>query len=134
MAVEEELKSTVKSDCAQVVEKRDWAKSMRNYRYWDRRDRLGDRRFRWWSRWRAISDCGLAAGSNLDELVGQIERHRPEVVSVGKAELVDELARRLREKGITPLPEILHGRAGMLMWERTGRRTSCVGGSGRGGA
>jgi 1-deoxy-D-xylulose-5-phosphate reductoisomerase len=34
---------------------------------------------------------------------------------VGKAELVDELARRLREKGITPLPEILHGRAGMLM-------------------
>jgi len=57
----------------------------------------------------------LAAGGNLDELVGQIERHRPEVVSVGAAELVDELARRLREKGITPLPEILHGRAGMLM-------------------
>src|SRR5208337_3555905 len=57
----------------------------------------------------------LAAGSNLDELVGQIERHRPEVVSVATAELVDELARRLRDKGIAPLPEILHGRAGMLM-------------------
>ena len=26
---------------------------------------------------------GLAAGSNLEELIGQIERHRPEVVSVG---------------------------------------------------
>src|SRR5271157_5768913 len=57
----------------------------------------------------------LAAGRNLDELMGQIERHRPEVVSVGAAELVDELARRLRERGIAPLPEILHGRAGMLM-------------------
>jgi 1-deoxy-D-xylulose-5-phosphate reductoisomerase len=57
----------------------------------------------------------LAAGSNLEELAGQVERHRPEVVSVGTAELVDELARRLRDKGITPLPEILHGREGMLM-------------------
>jgi 1-deoxy-D-xylulose-5-phosphate reductoisomerase len=57
----------------------------------------------------------LAAGKNLDELAGQIERHRPEVVSVGGPELVDDLARRLREKGIVPLPEILHGREGMLM-------------------
>jgi len=57
----------------------------------------------------------LAAGSNLDELVGQIARHRPDVVSVGKAEIVDELLRRLREKGIATLPEILHGRQGMLM-------------------
>jgi len=57
----------------------------------------------------------LAAGRNLEELAGQIERHRPEVVSVGAAELVDELARRLRDKKISPLPEILHGREGMLM-------------------
>jgi 1-deoxy-D-xylulose-5-phosphate reductoisomerase len=57
----------------------------------------------------------LAAGKNLEELAGQIERHRPEVVSVGGAELVDDLARRLREKKIEPLPEILHGREGMLM-------------------
>lgn len=57
----------------------------------------------------------LAAGKNLEELAGQVERHRPEVVSVGGAELVDELARRLRKKGIAPLPEILHGREGMLM-------------------
>ena len=57
----------------------------------------------------------LAAGKNLEELAGQISRHRPEVVSVGGPELVDELARRLREKKIEPLPEILHGREGMLM-------------------
>jgi 1-deoxy-D-xylulose-5-phosphate reductoisomerase len=55
----------------------------------------------------------LAAGANLDELVGQIERHKPEVVSVGDAAKVDELAARLRAKGIT-LPSIHHGREGML--------------------
>jgi 1-deoxy-D-xylulose-5-phosphate reductoisomerase len=56
----------------------------------------------------------LAAGGNLDELVGQIERHKPRVVSVGDAKKVDELAERLRSKGIAPLPEIHHGREGML--------------------
>ena len=55
----------------------------------------------------------LAAGNNLDELTGQIERYRPEVVSVGNAQKADELAERLREKGIT-LPAIHHGREGML--------------------
>jgi 1-deoxy-D-xylulose-5-phosphate reductoisomerase len=56
----------------------------------------------------------LAAGSNLDELVTQVERHRPELVSVADAKLADELNRRLREKGITPLPAIHHGAEGML--------------------
>src|SRR5580692_1931247 len=56
----------------------------------------------------------MAAGSNLDELVGQIERHKPEVVSVGDSEKVDELAGRLKAKGISPLPAIHHGRDGML--------------------
>jgi 1-deoxy-D-xylulose-5-phosphate reductoisomerase len=62
----------------------------------------------------------LAAGSNLDELVGQIERHRPEVVSVADASKVDELAQRLRAKGVSPAsaggprPTIHHGREGML--------------------
>jgi len=55
----------------------------------------------------------LAAGGNLDELTGQIERHKPEVVSVGDAQKADELAARLREKGIA-LPAIHHGREGML--------------------
>jgi 1-deoxy-D-xylulose-5-phosphate reductoisomerase len=55
----------------------------------------------------------LAAGGNLDELTGQIERHRPEVVSVGDAARVDELAERLRLKGVSPMPAIHHGREGM---------------------
>src|SRR5258708_35555390 len=56
----------------------------------------------------------LAAGANLEELMGQIDRYRPEVVSVGEARRADESARMLREKGISPLPEIHHGREGML--------------------
>src|SRR5438874_6548683 len=56
----------------------------------------------------------LAAGSNLDELLGQIERYHPQVVSVGNAQKADTLAARLREKGIAKLPEIHHGSVGML--------------------
>jgi len=56
----------------------------------------------------------LAAGSNLEELIGQIARHRPEVVSVATAERADALAVGLREKGIAQLPAIHHGREGML--------------------
>ena len=56
----------------------------------------------------------LAAGSNLEELAGQIARHEPEVVSVGDATKADELARLLKDRGITPLPAIHHGREGML--------------------
>jgi len=56
----------------------------------------------------------LAAGGNLEELAGQIERHKPELVSVGDAKKANELAVLLRGKGITPLPAIHHGREGML--------------------
>jgi 1-deoxy-D-xylulose-5-phosphate reductoisomerase len=56
----------------------------------------------------------LAAGGNLEELTGQIERHRPELVSVGDAKKADELASALRTKRISPLPAIHHGREGML--------------------
>ena len=56
----------------------------------------------------------LAAGNNLDELIGQIERYQPEIVSVGEARNADALASRLREKGIAKLPEIHHGAEGML--------------------
>ena len=55
----------------------------------------------------------LAAGSNLDELLPQIEGHHPELVSVATPKLADEVSRRLREKGIA-LPAIHHGREGML--------------------
>jgi len=66
----------------------------------------------------------LAAGANLEELIGQIERHRPEVVSVGDAQRADELSRRLREKGIAPFPEIHHGAEGMLAVGTHIRQTS----------
>ncbi len=56
----------------------------------------------------------LAAGGNLDELTGQIERHRPELVSVSDEKKADELASALRGTGISPLPAIHHGREGML--------------------
>ena len=56
----------------------------------------------------------LAAGKNLDELTGQIERYQPEVVSVGDALQADALAARLHAKGVAKLPEIHHGAEGML--------------------
>ncbi len=56
----------------------------------------------------------LAAGGNIDELVSQIERHQPELVSVADARRADELAARLREKTIARTPAIHHGAAGML--------------------
>ena len=56
---------------------------------------------------------GLAAGSNLEELVGQVETYKPEVVSVGDASKADLLAERLRSKGISQMPAIHHGREGM---------------------
>ena len=56
----------------------------------------------------------LAAGANVDELTKQIEKHRPEIVSVGDETKVDELAARLKAKGISPIPAIHHGREGML--------------------
>ena len=56
----------------------------------------------------------LAAGSNLEELAGQIERHKPEVVSVGDAQKADQLVALLRSKGISSVPSIHHGAEGML--------------------
>src|ERR1700740_384334 len=55
----------------------------------------------------------LAAGANLGELISQIDRHNPELVSVSTPELAAELSRRLREKNLSPLPAIHHGREGM---------------------
>jgi 1-deoxy-D-xylulose-5-phosphate reductoisomerase len=58
--------------------------------------------------------AALAAGNNLDELLAQILRHHPEVVSVATPQLADEVARRLREQNLAHLPSIHHGREGML--------------------
>jgi len=56
----------------------------------------------------------LAAGNNLDELYQQILRHHPDVVSVSTSQLADQLARRLREQNLQPLPALHYGREGML--------------------
>jgi 1-deoxy-D-xylulose-5-phosphate reductoisomerase len=56
----------------------------------------------------------LAAGSNLAEFLPQIERHRPEVVSVATPQLAADLSRFLSENALAKLPEIHHGREGML--------------------
>jgi 1-deoxy-D-xylulose-5-phosphate reductoisomerase len=57
---------------------------------------------------------GLAAGNNLDELVGQIARHRPQVVSVADAARAADRRDRLRAASHEPLPEIQWGSDGML--------------------
>ena len=56
----------------------------------------------------------LAAGSNIEELTVQIERHHPELVSVANAKCADELSLRLAEKGIATPPAIHHGQEGLL--------------------
>jgi 1-deoxy-D-xylulose-5-phosphate reductoisomerase len=52
---------------------------------------------------------GLAAGSNTDLLIDQVERYRPRIVSIAAEDDVDRLRGRLPE-GI----EILHGADGLL--------------------
>ena len=56
----------------------------------------------------------LAAGNNVDEFYHQILRHHPEVVSLSSPQLADELARRLHQQNLQPLPAIHHGREGLL--------------------
>ena len=57
----------------------------------------------------------MAAGRNLDLFVRQIERHRPELVSVATAELAGELKRRLGPSSKTEIKtEIHHGREGAV--------------------
>ncbi len=58
--------------------------------------------------------AALAAGENVQQLVAQVGRHHPEIVSVADARRADELAKQLRARGISPLPEIQSGREGLL--------------------
>jgi 1-deoxy-D-xylulose-5-phosphate reductoisomerase len=60
-----------------------------------------------------LTVVSLAAGGNLEELTRQIERHKPELVSVADSGKAKDLANRLRSSGVTPLPQIHHGREGM---------------------
>ncbi len=54
----------------------------------------------------------LAAGSNLDELVGQVRQHKPSLVSVADFAKASELASRLQAVGVNPIPDIQSGPAG----------------------
>ncbi|HZP32579.1 MAG TPA: 1-deoxy-D-xylulose-5-phosphate reductoisomerase [Candidatus Acidoferrales bacterium] len=62
-----------------------------------------------------LAVVALAAGSNLEELAGQIARHRPQLVSVSDGAKAAELRERLgAAKGSASLPEIQHGQEGLL--------------------
>jgi 1-deoxy-D-xylulose-5-phosphate reductoisomerase len=56
----------------------------------------------------------LAAGTNLDELVGQIVRHHPKLVSVADSARAAELATLLRDANLARMPEIEYGAAGNM--------------------
>ena len=67
----------------------------------------------------------LTAGRNLDLLMGQIRRHRPEVVALADADLVATLRERLLaldpQERPAPFPELLGGpqtlMIGRVLWD-----------------
>jgi 1-deoxy-D-xylulose-5-phosphate reductoisomerase len=59
------------------------------------------------------SVAALAAGHNLDEAYAQTLRWRPRVVSLATEELAGELAKRLRQAGVTGV-ETVYGTAGTV--------------------
>jgi 1-deoxy-D-xylulose-5-phosphate reductoisomerase len=59
------------------------------------------------------SVAALAAGRNLDVATAQALRWRPRLVSMATEELAGELAKRLKEKGITGV-EVVYGTAGTV--------------------
>src|ERR1044072_7948734 len=65
---------------------------------------FSDRRFR---------VVALAAGRNVEKLLGQVERHRPELVAVENEECAERLREELRRRGV-PLPRLAVGEAGMV--------------------
>ena len=59
------------------------------------------------------SVAALAAGRNLDEAFAQAVRWRPRLVSLATEELAAELARRLKQAGVTGI-ETVYGTAGTV--------------------
>ncbi len=55
----------------------------------------------------------LAAGANVARLAAQVERHRPELVSVETGEGAEELLSELRQRGVAP-PRVETGEAGLV--------------------
>lgn len=60
-----------------------------------------------------LSIIAMAAGANLETFVPQVKEHKPQLVSVGDAGRASQLAALLRDAGVSPLPEIQHGTAGI---------------------
>jgi 1-deoxy-D-xylulose-5-phosphate reductoisomerase len=59
------------------------------------------------------SVAALAAGRNLDEVFAQALRWRPKLVSLATEELAAELAKRLKENGVSGI-EVVYGTAGTV--------------------
>ena len=59
------------------------------------------------------SVTALAAGRNVDEAFAQASRWHPKIVSLATEELADDLARRLRQAGISGI-DVVHGGAGTV--------------------
>jgi 1-deoxy-D-xylulose-5-phosphate reductoisomerase len=59
------------------------------------------------------SVVALAAGRNLNEALAQTLRWRPKIVSLATEELANELAKRLREKGVSGV-EVVYGTEGTV--------------------
>jgi len=57
---------------------------------------------------------GLAAGSNVQLLAEQIEKHKPKIVAISNADKVDKLKEILKAKGVTDIPEIATGMDGVV--------------------
>jgi len=66
----------------------------------------------------------LAAGKNVGKLADQIERHRPQLVSVESDESLEELKQELRQRRIS-LPRIEKGESGLVA-VATAPDASCV--------
>src|SRR6476646_3587779 len=60
-----------------------------------------------------LSIVAMAAGTNLETFVPQVKGHKPQLVSVADAGRASQLAALLRDAGVSPLPEIQHGPAGI---------------------
>ena len=56
----------------------------------------------------------LAAGKSVDELVKQVLRYRPQLVSVSQPGDLDLMREQLRAAGVKELPELMSGEEGLL--------------------
>lgn len=56
----------------------------------------------------------LAAGKSIDELARQVIRYKPQLVSVADEQDISVLQEKLREQGISKMPELASGESGLV--------------------